>query len=371
MILASSHQAECNHTRSSEYLNPYEAPPLILKELFKSWRLRSTLPENGLEFQEQDFSATYQIRPDQALLEFCNSDQLATKCLTNDSLQLQRVYSSKKIPASLHEIVQDPLLLIPLLSSILTGSLLGLIVAPNLLPPIVQKELLSRLLHRDLSNPDHQTNLHLHYEISYPHGGKSFFSENPTSVKFISKDQIAHKNLDCKKALEKKLRWLTLGGQYDWSRKEYPKNKNPKFPHDISKLIVGLFPCIKPQAAIVNLYSPGDTLSLHRDVSEEVDRGLVSISLGCDAYFIIGLQNKDTMEIESEVLLLHSGDVLYMTQESRFAWHGVPMILENTCPEYLKNWPGDEFPTWKDWIKKKRINLNVRQILDESNQTEC
>ncbi|TQS37483.1 hypothetical protein Golomagni_02038 [Golovinomyces magnicellulatus] len=341
MILASLHQAECNPPRSSECLNPYETPPLILKDLYKSWRLHSTLAENGSEFQEQNFSVTYQNRPDHALLEFCNSDQLKTKSLTDDSPQLQRIHRSKRIP--------------------------GLIVAPALIPPIVQKELLSRLLHRDLSNPEHQTNLHLHYEISYPHGGKSFFSENPSSVKFISKDKIAHKNLDCKKVLEKKLRWLTLGGQYDWSRKEYPKNKNPRFPHDISKLIVGLFPHIEPQAAIVNIYSPGDTLSLHRDVSEAVDRGLVSISLGCDAYFIIGLQNKETMEIESEVLLLHSGDVLYMTQEARFAWHGVPMILENTCPEYLKNWPGDEFPTWKDWIKKKRINLNVRQISDESN----
>lgn len=340
MILASSHDAECNATRSSECLNPYEAPPLILKDLYQSWRLNSTLGGNELEFQEENFSVISQNRPDHALLEFCNSDQLKTNYLTDDSPQLQKIYRSKRIP--------------------------GLIVAPALLPPIVQKELLSRLLHRDLSNPEHQTNLHLHYEISYPHGGKSFFSENPSSVKFISKDQIAHKNLDCKKVLEKKLRWMTLGGQYDWSRKEYLKNRNPRFPHDISKLIVGLFPHIDPQAAIVNLYSPGDTLGLHRDVSEEVDRGLVSISLGCDAYFIIGLQNKETMETEFEVLLLHSGDVLYMTQEARFAWHGVPMILENTCPEYLKNWPGDEFPNWKDWIKKKRINLNVRQISDGS-----
>lgn len=123
--------------------------------------------------------------------------------------------------------------------------------------------------------------------------------------------------------LEKKLRWMTLGGQYDWTNKVYPAEPPPEFPTDIAEFINSLFPNVNAQAAIVNLYSPGDTLSMHRDVSEEIDRGLVSISLGCDCVFIIGLEDKATHDIQKLVIRLKSGDALLMTGESRLAWHGV------------------------------------------------
>lgn len=162
--------------------------------------------------------------------------------------------------------------------------------------------------------------------------------------------------------MEKKARWVTLGGQYDWTKKVYPSEEPPKFPEDIAELIRGLFPDMGPEAAIVNLYSPKDTLSIHRDVSEEVNRGLVSISLGCDAIFIIGIQTQDSEDTRHEVIHLKSGDAVYMSGESRFAWHGVPTILPGTCPEYLGEWPGAEFPKWRGWMSNKRINLNVRQM---------
>jgi len=208
----------------------------------------------------------------------------------------------------------------------------------------------------------HKTNLHTHYDVSYPDHQGSFFSEEPDSVTFQPKDAQVHKPLTIRDALEKKLRWVTLGGQYDWTKKEYPDEEPPKFPQDIAALIKGIFSDMEPQAAIVNLYSPRDTLAMHRDVSEEVSEGLVSISLGCDAVFVIGLKDRDCGETKSMVLRLRSGDALYMTGESRFAWHGVPSVIEGTCPEYLANWPGNEYPFWKDWMKGKRINLNVRQM---------
>ncbi len=155
-----------------------------------------------------------------------------------------------------------------------------------------------------------------------------------------------------------------MGGQYDWTNKVYPLEQPPEFPADVADLLGSLFPDMVPQAAIVNLYSPGDTLSLHRDVSEEIDRGLVSISLGCDAIFVIGLHNEQSGETRSAVLRLRSGDAVYMKGESRFAWHGVPSIIPSTCPDYLSDWPGDQFPAWKGWMQGKRINLNVRQMRD-------
>lgn len=244
-------------------------------------------------------------------------------------------------------------------------------VLPSLFPPIVQQTLLSRLLHRDLTDPVHTTNLHLHYNVQYPEdlpppgGHASFFGNAPGHVAFLPKNTAEHKPLSTEQVLKKKLRWITLGGQYDWTAKQYPDEPPPQFPRDIAMLVRTLFPDMEPQAAIVNIYSPGDTLSMHRDVSEEVVEGLVSISIGCDAVFIIGLGDKDTQsDARYEVLRLSSGDAVYMTGQSRLAWHGVPSIVPGTCPKYLENWPGKDYPAWDGWMKDKRINLNVRQMYE-------
>lgn len=147
----------------------------------------------------------------------------------------------------------------------------------------------------------------------------------------------------------------------------------PPFPSDVGGLLKGVFPDMTAQAAIVNFYSPGDTLSMHRDVSEECDRGLVSISIGCDGIFVIGRNGSPAEEsTPSEVLAvrLRSGDAVYMSGESRFAWHGVPQIIPETCPEWLQDWPAssqnldadEAYQQWKGWMRTKRVNLNVRQM---------
>ena len=126
---------------------------------------------------------------------------------------------------------------------------------------------------------------------------------------------------------------------------------------------------MKAEAAIVNLYSPGDTLSLHRDVSEECGAPLVSISLGCDGIFVVGLDPLDGDEPRIATVRLRSGDAVLMSGESRYAWHGVPKVLKGTCPKWMEDWPaqkggedGGGFEEWKGWMKGKRINLNVRQM---------
>jgi DNA alkylation damage repair protein AlkB len=226
------------------------------------------------------------------------------------------------------------------------------------------------LLHRDLSNPKHKTNLHLHYDISYPENGKSFFTSSPPDILLEPKDPKVHKKLEMKQVFDKKLRWMTLGGQYDWTKKVYPAEMPPDFPKDIADLVHGICPWMEPQAAITNVYSPGDTLSLHRDVSEEVNAGLVSISLGCDCLFMIGVEdNSSEQGCRYNTIRLHSGDVLFMEGPARFAWHGVPKIIPDSCPSDLSDWPNDStssgpgpFPQWQGWMKNKRINLNVRQM---------
>lgn len=263
----------------------------------------------------------------------------------------------------------------------------GLLIAPSLVPPAVQVAALETMLHRDLSNPTHQTNLHLHYDLPYPAGdsadARSFFALAPESdVRFTPKDPSVHKPLSAKQVFARRLHWVTLGGQYDWTNRVYPEGEDgerrPAFPADLDRFLRAMFPDTLAQAAIVNFYSPGDTMMMHRDVSEFTDKGLVSLSFGCDGLFMVapntgnkeaekGEEKEGKEEKEYLLLRLRSGDAMYMTQESRFAWHGVPKIIPDTCPEYLENWPAREdgtFADWEGWMKGKRINLNVRQVRD-------
>ena len=215
----------------------------------------------------------------------------------------------------------------------------------------------------------------------------SYFDRSAHALEFSAKSN--HAALDTNKFLDKKLRWITLGGQYDWTNKVYPAGPSPPFPTDIKRLIDEIFP-MQAEAAIVNLYSPGDTLSVHRDVSEACAQPLVSISLGCDAFFIVGIEEQQdttprtkestlsdaavtpattTNMLRSAVIRLRSGDAVLMSGQSRYAWHGVPRVLPGTCPAYLQDWPalGSEenkqrFAAYKGWMTGKRINLNIRQM---------
>lgn len=259
------------------------------------------------------------------------------------------------------------------------------------MPPEIQKILLRHLIHRDLSQPEHQTNLHPHYDLPYPDpgdngGDASFFSYPPSSpTRFEPKDPGVHKPLSIKQVLERKLHWVTLGGQYDWTKRVYPEGRPPAFPADVAAFLETLFPETLAQAAIVNFYTPGDTMMMHRDVSEETDKGLVSLSFGCDALFMIAPNEAGKAGAEEEnkraadagedgargrreflLLRLRSGDAIYMTKESRFAWHGVPKVLKGTCPDYLEDWPAEDgrYEEWRGWMRNKRVNLNVRQMRD-------
>ena len=282
----------------------------------------------------------------------------------------------------------------------------GLFLIPSLIPQQTQQNLLSCLLHETLADPRHKTNVHAHHRIPYsaahltsnPAGLQneanglgtglthncSFFNIPPDSLELLTPvNSSAHRAITVSEFLHRKLRWLTLGGQYDWTQKMYPNKDAPPFPEAIANLLQGLFPETRPEAAIVNIYTPGDTLSVHRDVSEDSDNGLVSISLGCDGIFIAGIESEDD-DIKNNnsnqpaqlVVRLRSGDAVYMTGQARFAWHGVPQVIPDTCPPWLGEWPAaapdaeprndgpDRHEAWRGWMKNKRVNLNVRQMRD-------
>ncbi|PVH78414.1 hypothetical protein DL98DRAFT_247760 [Cadophora sp. DSE1049] len=352
-------------------LAPHEPVPQVMKDVFKSWKGQNA-PSNQLYAESITDLAVVGVKRSDILVD--TLWKASQSFQASQGLDVEQVIPPDKI-SEFHTVDSYSIPSIP-----------GLIVIPSLLPPAVQQRMLSRLFHRDLSNANHKTNLHLHYDVKYPgtqssddaddpsrfsssEEQHSFFGDNPDCAAFVPKNPKEHKSITVRAALKKKLRWMTLGGQYDWTAKAYPKEAPPPFPSDIASFIHKLFPTMKPQAAIVNVYSPGDTLSMHRDVSEKVDKGLVSISIGCDAIFIIGLAGNDTPPV-CEALRLRSGDAVYMTGESRLAWHGVASIMSGTCPDYLEDWPGQDYHEWRGWMKDKRINLNIRQMFDDEKEIE-
>ncbi|TVY40151.1 Alpha-ketoglutarate-dependent dioxygenase [Lachnellula subtilissima] len=232
----------------------------------------------------------------------------------------------------------------------------GLRLLPKLLPPEVQIMLIDRLLHRDLSNPLHKTNIQHDYNIPYPPTPSddpsplSFFTYHPSSNKhtFTPLNPLSkHKPLNTTQFLQKKLRWLTLGTQYDWTTRSYAASSPIPFPSDISALATTLFRnAFTPESGVVLLYSPKDYMPVHRDVSEECQRGLASFSLGCDGLFVIARdkyegedEKNEEREQEMVVIRVRSGDVVQMDGETRWAWHAMPKVMAGTCPEWLEDWP--------------------------------
>ncbi|KAF7865434.1 hypothetical protein EAF04_006409 [Stromatinia cepivora] len=257
----------------------------------------------------------------------------------------------------------------------------GLRLFPALLPPESQSLFVSRLLHRELSNPLHKTNFHDEYDIPYPPPDSSFFTY-PHQAKnqvFAPKDpKSKYKPLNTAQALQKKLRWLTLGAQYNWNTRAYPSSSPTPFPADVSRLVTTLFQnAFTPESGVVLMYSTKDFMPVHRDVSEECERGLASFTLGCDGLFVIsrdvrkGEEHVSNREQDLVCIRVRSGDVIQMGGETRWAWHAMPKIMAGTCPPCLTEWPvgstqegkePKEYEIWRGYMKGKRLNISCRQV---------
>jgi alkylated DNA repair protein alkB family protein 1 len=244
--------------------------------------------------------------------------------------------------------------------------------------------MIDSVLHRDLSNPLHTTNVTNDYEVPFPpatSGKRSSFFTYPQvapSQRFKPTNlKSTHKQLNTAQFLQKKLRWLTLGTQYDWTTRSYPAESNTPFPTDIAAMVSTLFSkAFVPESGVVLIYSPKDYMPVHRDVSEECNRKLASFSLGCDGLFIISRDSPDSapssdgsVAQEMVVIRVRSGDVVEMGGETRWAWHAMPKVMAGTCPDALEDWPvGErettprEYERWRGYMKGKRINVSCRQV---------
>ncbi|PUU80019.1 hypothetical protein B9Z19DRAFT_1080318 [Tuber borchii] len=79
--------------------------------------------------------------------------------------------------------------------------------------------------------------------------------------------------------LDKTLQWVKVGGQCDWSPEKYPMDSSslPEFLPDIPVFVSSIFGNAA-QTAIVNIYSPGETLAPDRDISESSPAVVVSFA---------------------------------------------------------------------------------------------
>uniref|UniRef100_A0A182PI01 Fe2OG dioxygenase domain-containing protein n=1 Tax=Anopheles epiroticus TaxID=199890 RepID=A0A182PI01_9DIPT len=184
----------------------------------------------------------------------------------------------------------------------------------------------------------------------------------------------------------KSLRWVTLGYQYDWTRKVYDEARREAFPSDLGTMVryvaaVLGYDRFSPEAAIVNYYPIGATLAGHTDHSEDDQTApLFSFSFGQPAVFLIGGTSR---EERPDAILLRSGDIVVMSGASRLCYHAVPRVCTDVeLPAVLgtsaARWQGEDAALprddvlWSDveqYIQYSRININVRQVLKANQQT--
>ncbi|KAL4573806.1 hypothetical protein LXL04_020624 [Taraxacum kok-saghyz] len=172
--------------------------------------------------------------------------------------------------------------------------------------------------------------------------------------------------------LLRKLRWSTLGLQFDWSKRSYnvslPHNEIPDALCQVAKKMAALAMPIgqefQPEAAIVNYFASGDMLGGHLD-DMEVDwsKPIVSMSLGCKAIFLVGGKSRND---EPMAMFLRSGDIVLMGGEARERFHGIPRIFTDTenaeIGDLEKQFAGEDDLCYLEYIKSSRININIRQV---------
>lgn len=261
----------------------------------------------------------------------------------------------------------------------------GLQIAPGLLPARAQLLFVSQILHQHLANSDHKINLHTEYDIEYPtitedstaNKPSSFFTYTPNDTRLKPKSTEDSTSLNMTQFLSRKLRWLTIGDQYDWPTRSYTRGGPSQFPDDLASLVSGLFPKIKPESGVCLLYGKSNYMPVHRDVSEQCETPLASFSFGCDGIFLVARGEEEVVDPAEQArrivaLRVRSGDCIYLTGESRWAWHAMPRTIAGTCPPALAQWPvgtpmatakeAKAYEKWKGFMGSKRLNVSCRQV---------
>lgn len=206
-------------------------------------------------------------------------------------------------------------------------------------------------------------------------------------------------------AIFKRLRWATLGHQYNWGSRKYDAFE--QLPEELAKLATTALEIInntqlpiplkmEGDAAILNLYRNGDRLRGHKDDAEmNLDVPLVSVSVGAPCLFLLGHLSRGTTP---QPVLIRGGDCIVLSKKDRLVYHGVVRLLsfkaatqhspkQSNSPEpgfsdvdvFDADWKGSrknferdlphlfscDLPTHdaiKDLLNNTRLNLSIRQV---------
>lgn len=100
-----------------------------------------------------------------------------------------------------------------------------------------------------------------------------------------------------------------------------------------------------PEACLINYYTSGAKMGMHRDEDEEdFTAPIISVSLGDTGIFRLGASPRKSSAQRYE---LKSGDVFVMSGDARLAYHGIDRIVPGTS---------DLLP------EGGRINLTLRRV---------
>ncbi|WP_329041362.1 alpha-ketoglutarate-dependent dioxygenase AlkB [Streptomyces sp. NBC_00178] len=83
-----------------------------------------------------------------------------------------------------------------------------------------------------------------------------------------------------------------------------------------------------PDTALINFYDGQARMGMHQDKDERVPAPVVSLSIGDSCVFRVG--NTETRTRPYTDIELASGDLFVLGGPSRFAYHGVPKVIEGT-----------------------------------------
>ncbi len=132
------------------------------------------------------------------------------------------------------------------------------------------------------------------------------------------------------------LGWVSDRSGYRYSPQDPLTGRDwPAMPEEFERLALdsasrGGFPDFRPDACLVNRYSPGSRLTAHRDADEQnFAQPIVSVSLGLPANFAFyGLQRGG----KGRSITLADGDVLVWGGPARLVYHAVRPVKAGHHP---------------------------------------
>lgn len=274
----------------------------------------------------------------------------------------------------------------------------GLIVIPNPLADEAQRWVARKCL-CDCMRPPNRTNMDPFFEmpddsvftLSTQNQGSinNRFPKDTLQFGVTPSNTSFYRHPTTAAELMSRIRWCTLGQQYNWTTKEYDLGSAP-FDPELDTLMVSIAKAITDpttidpnivvndydgtqfvsQAGIINFYDERATMAGHVDRTEEkMDAPLISLSIGLDCIYLVGGPTRESEPVTA--LILHSGDILAMCGPSRNAVHGVPRVIVGTTPDCLKDSSAgdndavaDMYPSWShfaQYLERYRVNCNARK----------